>query len=144
MVSKKACLRTFGNSIIKIGKKVGIKQNVEILADNANIIIGDGCFINSNCMIVSHEKIEIGNKTTIGPNCCIYDHDHDGKGGYVSKPIIIGENVWIGAGCIILKGIKIGDNTIIGAGSIITKNIPDNSIVIQKRITNITIHNNLE
>lgn len=139
LVNRKAYLKTFGKSIIKIGRKTGIKQNVEISATNANIIIGDDCFINNNCMIISHKRILIGNKTTIGPNCCIYDHDHDGYGGYISKPILIGENVWIGAGSIILKGTTIGNNSVIGAGSLISKSIPENSIVIQKRITEIKI-----
>ncbi len=135
LVSNKANLITNGNSLIQIGRLVGIKQNVEISAYNGNIIIGNNCFINNNCMIISHKKIIIGDKTTIGPNTCIYDHDHDGKGGYISKEIIIGNNVWIGAGCIILKGVKIGDNCLIGAGCLLTHNIEDNYIIIQKRNT---------
>ena len=87
-------------------------------------MIGNSCFINRNCMIVAHEKIEIGDGTTIGPNVCIYDHDHDGEGGYKTKPVIIGKNVWIGAGCILLKGINIGDNAVKGAGTIVTTSIP--------------------
>lgn len=136
LVSTKASIRTKGRtSIIKIGSYCGIRQNVEISATDATIDIGKKCFINRNCMIVAHEKIIIGDYTTIGPGTYIYDHNHDGKGSYETDSIEIGKNVWIGAGCIILKGIKIGDNAVIGAGSLITRNVPSNCVVLQKRNT---------
>lgn len=45
-----------------------------------------------------------------------------------TKPVIIGDNVWIGGGVIILPGVTIGNNVVIGAGSVVTKDIPDNKI----------------
>jgi len=45
-----------------------------------------------------------------------------------SKPIIIGNNVWIGGGAIVCPGVKIGDNVTIGAGSVVTKDMPSNVI----------------
>ncbi len=42
----------------------------------------------------------------------------------------IGNNVWIGGGCIILPGVTIGDNTTIGAGSVVTKSIPANVLAV--------------
>lgn len=45
-------------------------------------------------------------------------------------PIKIGNNVYIGEGCIILPGVHIGNNVIVGARSVVTKNIPDNSVVV--------------
>ena len=86
-------------------------------------------------MIVAHEEIVFGNGVTVGPGSFFYDHDHDGKGGFDTAPIKIGNNVWIGAGCIILKGVCIGDNVVIGAGCIITKDVDSNTTVIQKRDT---------
>lgn len=44
--------------------------------------------------------------------------------------MIIGNNVWIGGGCIILPGVTIGDNTTIGAGSVVTKSIPVNVLAV--------------
>lgn len=134
LVSPKASLRTEGkNSKIQIGNKCGIRPNSELSATNAVISLGDNCFINRNCMIVAHESISIGDGTTVGPGTYIYDHDHDGNGGYTTAPVTIGKNVWIGAGCIILKGVSLGDGSVIGAGSVITKRVPPNAVVIQKR-----------
>ena len=124
LVSLGASLKTYDGGAIRIGRKAAVRKNAEIAATKGQIMIGNSCFINRNCMIVAHEKIEIGDGTTIGPNVCIYDHDHDGKGGYKTKPVIIGKNVWIGAGCILLKGISIGDNAVIGAGTVLTDSIP--------------------
>ena len=124
LVSLGASLKTYDGGVIRIGRKAAVRKNAEIAATKGQIVIGNNCFINRNCMIVAHEKIEIGDGTTIGPNVCIYDHDHDGKGSYKTKPVIIGKDVWIGAGCILLKGITIGDNAVIGAGTIVTNSIP--------------------
>lgn len=119
---------------IKIGRKVTIESNSEVHAfGNAQIIIGDNCYINHNCMIVSNQMIKIGNHVSIGPNVCVYDHDHDGEGGFVSKPIVIQDNVWIGAGSIILRGVTIGKNSVIAAGSVVTKDVEKNTKLIQKR-----------
>ena len=134
-VSLRASIKTYDNGRIYIGKKVAIRDNTELSVSKGHIIIGDNCFINKNCMVIAHEQIEIGAFTTIGPNVCIYDHDHDNDNGdYISSPILIGEKVWIGAGCILLKGITIGDNVTIGAGSIVTKDIPSNTIYFNKLI----------
>ena len=46
----------------------------------------------------------------------------------IIKPINIGNNVYIGTGCIILPGVNIGDNVIIGAGSVVTRNIPSGTV----------------
>ena len=97
-------------------------------------------------MIVAHELISIGERTTVGPNVLIYDHDHafgakkmDSETKFITAPIEIGRNVWIGAGTIILKGVKIGDNAVIAAGSIVTKNVEKNTTLIQPRLQKIKI-----
>lgn len=48
----------------------------------------------------------------------------------VAKPIVVGNNVWIGAGSTILAGVTIGDNTVIGAGSVVKKSIPANVVAV--------------
>ena len=133
LISPRAHLATEKKGEIFLGRKNGIRPNVEIHADGGIIRIGNNCFINRNCLIVAHESIVLEEGVTIGPNVCIYDHDHDGKKGFSSLPVRVGKNTWIGAGCIILKGVSIGANCVIGAGSLITKDVPSNSTVIQKR-----------
>lgn len=48
----------------------------------------------------------------------------------ITKPITVGDNVYIGTNTIILPGVKIGSNVIIGAGAVVSKSIPDNSVAV--------------
>lgn len=45
------------------------------------------------------------------------------------KPVIIGDNVWVGTGCIIYPGVSIGDNSIVSAGSVVMSSVPANTVV---------------
>lgn len=47
-----------------------------------------------------------------------------------SKPITVGDNVWIGAGVQVMPGVTIGSNVVIGGGSVVVKDIPDNSVAV--------------
>lgn len=133
LISPQASFRTFGSGKINYGKKIEIRPNTEITARNGEIVFGDNCFVNRNCMIVSHDSIKIGDNVTIGPGTVIYDHDHDGKGDFITMPISIESGVWIGANVVILKGVKVGKNAVIGAGSIITKDVCAETIVYQRK-----------
>jgi acetyltransferase-like isoleucine patch superfamily enzyme len=58
------------------------------------------------------------------------NHDFKQRENHIKdKPVIIEENVWIGANAVILPGVKIGKNSIVGAGSIVTKDVEENVIV---------------
>lgn len=48
----------------------------------------------------------------------------------ITKPITVGNNVYIGNNVIILPGVNIGNDVIIGAGAVVSKDIPDNSVVV--------------
>lgn len=125
-------------STILFGKSVHIRSGCEISASrHGTVELGDAVFINRHSMIVSMERISIGKGTTIGPHVCIYDHNHavSSAGDFDTAAIVIGEHVWIGAGVIILPGCHIGNHAVIAAGSVVTKDVPDNTVLIQKRET---------
>ena len=122
-----------------MGKNFKARNNVSFrIYDGGKVIVGNNVFCNDNVSINCQKNISIGENTIIGPGVMIFDHDHDYKNDmnhYVKKDIVIGSNVWIGAGCIILKGIKIGNHAIIGAGTIVNKDVKANTLVFQKRNT---------
>lgn len=129
-----------GGGKIFLKKHIHTKRNVCIEADGGIVEIGEGCFFNNGCMIVSKERVRIGSCTAFGPNVFVYDHDHDIKSGrilhesgFLTDEVIIGDNVWIGANCVILRGTRIGDGVVVGAGSVLKGVYEPGSVIIQKR-----------
>jgi len=98
-----------------------------------NITLGEGVFLNFNCVILDVVAVTIGDKTQIGPGVQMLtaDHPRDAaqreSGLEFGRPINIGRNVWIGGGAIILPGVTIGDDVLIGAGSVVTRDVPSGS-----------------
>ena len=98
---------------------------------NAILEIGSG-FANNNVSIDCFRNIKIGNGVVISTGTMIRDSDNHEivyKDYEMSKPIVIGDHVWIGMGVIILKGVKIGDGSIIAAGAVVNKDVPTNCMV---------------
>ncbi len=98
--------------------------------------VGDYFFANRNCQLQDGGGITFGDHVFIAPNCTFTTAEHAidaaqrNEGLEIAKPIVVGNNVWIGAGVTVLAGVTIGDNTIIGAGSVVTKDIPANVIAV--------------
>lgn len=86
--------------------------------------------INYNCVILDTSPVNIGANVFIAPGVCIACSGHSmnarqrAQGISTSKPINIGNDVWIGANATICPGVTIGDGTVIGAGSVVVKDIP--------------------
>jgi len=126
----------FGKSVrVHSGSKLKVRSN-------ANLKIEANVRINYNCIIACHEDIYIGEGTEFGPSVYVYDHDHDYKVGlerneFKTASVKIGKNCWIGANSIILRGTELGDNCIVAAGTVLKGKIPANSLVYQKRDTEI-------
>ncbi|KIA85429.1 transferase [Flavobacterium sp. AED] len=119
---------------------IGRFNSCSIVVEKKGVIqIGNNVGMSSTA-IVCHERIEIGDNVNFGGNVAIYDTDFHSLNpqdrlirsldvaGTKTKPIKIGNNVFIGAHTTILKGVSIGDNAIVGACSVVTKNIPANEI----------------
>jgi maltose O-acetyltransferase len=102
----------------------------------SNIRLGDGVFLNFNCVILDVVAVSIGDRTQIGPAVQIYaaDHPRDAKrrraGLEFGRPVRIGQDVWIGGGAIILPGVTIGDGAVIGAGSVVTRPVSAGATVV--------------
>lgn len=126
-----------------------------IINKGAEIKIGDNVGMSSTCLW-SHKSITIGNNVKIGGDTIILDSDchslnyidrrsSDDLIYKIDKPIIIGDDVLIGARCIVLKGVTIGARSVIGSGSVVTKDIPADCIAAGNpcRVIRDTSHENL-
>ncbi len=98
-----------------------------------NIHVGKRVFINFGCTFMDRGGIAVGDDTFIAPHVQLITENHglepNKRRLITSHSILIGKNVWIGAGAIILPGVRIGDNAVIGAGSVVTKNVKANTVV---------------
>ena len=100
-----------------------------------NTFFGDHAYANFNLTLVDDGKVTIGAYTMIGPNVTIVTTGHPVRPDLrrdpvtqYSLPVVIGENVWIGANVTILPGVTIGDNTVVGANSLVTRDLPANVV----------------
>lgn len=139
-LSSKASISVRKNSKIKLSDRSYLDKGTLLrLTDNAKFSLGKNSGFNSYCVITCRDEIIIGDNVMFGPFVTIHDHDHIYKtkdlmknSGYLSAPIIIEDNVWIGGNVIILKGVTIGTGSVIAAGTIISKDIAPYSIVRNK------------
>lgn len=100
-----------------------------------NIHVGDDFLANYNVTMLDIAPIRIGNHVMIGPGTSIITVNHplspQGRRHHLGQatPVIIGDDVWIGANCTILPGVTIGNNVVVAAGAVVTKNVPSNCVV---------------
>jgi len=125
------CKRIFAECGWGLNCRVGVD-----FGRGARLHVGNRSSLGKHMQIHINDDVYIGDHTDIGPEVHIYtqDHRHDRtdipmqKQGYVRAPVIIGNDVWIGAKSVITKGVKIGDGVIIGANSVVTKDCEPYSI----------------
>lgn len=112
-----------------------------LIADGGQIQVGGHVYLGPGCYVAAMENVTIGDHCKIGPHCSITDHDHDFRGDmestYIKAPITIGEHTWIGANCTIVKGARIGAHCVIAAGSVVRSEVPDGTMYVQRRETQI-------
>lgn len=127
-------------SDISIEAGCSLDDHVVLLCSGAGhadkLVIRSGTYINRFTMIDAHERIEIGANCMIGPHCYITDGDHGRAPGkpvhaqpMVTCPVIIEEDVWLGAGVIVLKGVRIGRSAVVAAGAVVTKDVAPYEVV---------------
>ena len=100
---------------------------------HGRLVIGDRAFINYGVDIAATGLVSIGADCLIGTHVSIIDSGfHDVIERHrmpAPKPVIIGDNVWIGNRAIILPGVTIGDGAVVGAGSVVVHDVPARSVV---------------
>lgn len=113
-------------------------SEIFVRGNNADVCIGENTRIQSNCRFVcqgDNNYIDVSSNCLFSDGVALWNSDthtiFDSTDAVVnpSKPIKIGEHVWLGSNCTILKGVSIGKDSIIGLGSVVTKSIDNNTIV---------------
>jgi len=126
----------------KVGTGLVINGSISAIY-GTHISVGDDVFINGNCTFQDSNRITLGDRVIIAPDTKLYCGAHaldaskrfgtrpDGSKYLITytKPISIGNDVWIGGNVTIIGGVHIGNNVVVAAGAVVTKDVPDNTIV---------------
>lgn len=123
---------------IQIGSNTVIRRWVCLKPWGGTIHIGDNCTVNSFCHISGNGGVIIGNNVLIATQCVLISANHNidrcdipiNEQGETAKPIVIEDDVWLGAGVKVLAGVTIHRGSVIGAGSVVTKDVPEYSIAV--------------
>lgn len=105
---------------VKIGQHAVIMMGAVI---NIGSVIGDGSMIDMNAVL--------GGRAIVGKNC------HIGAGAVLAgvieppsaKPVVVEDDVLVGANAVILEGVRVGKNAVVAAGAVVIEDVPDNSVV---------------
>lgn len=105
---------------VTIGKNAVIMMNATI---NIGAVIGEGTMIDMN--------VVVGGRGTIGKNC------HIGAGTVIAgvieppsaKPVVVEDDVVIGANAVVLEGVRVGKGSVVAAGAVVVDDVPENVVV---------------
>jgi maltose O-acetyltransferase len=128
-----------GRKKANIGKHSKIHPTV-ILRQGERITIGSNCLINHNNVLQAGKfrgRISIGNYVQTGANVMMFAFNHGTElndipmieQDYDDGDIVIGDDVWIGAGSVILSNVRIGKGAIIASNAVVNRDVPENAIV---------------
>lgn len=125
---KAAFLRLMG---ARIGKRVVFYPGVWV-APGRNLVVGDDVDLALGVLVTTTGGVTIGSRTLVGYGAQILSGNHvvpPGRerifsAGHSFAPVVIGEDVWIGAYSVVLPGVTIGEGSVVAAGSVVTKDVP--------------------
>lgn len=134
---------------IRIGGNTVVAGELLVFAQGGDISIGEWCFIGEGTRIWSSGTIQIGDRVLVSHNVNLFDSlthplnarlrhaqfkaivllGHPRSIDLGERPVVVGNDVWIGANACVLRGVTIGEGAIVGAGSVVTHDIPPFTLV---------------
>lgn len=125
-----------------VGKGCVVDRNTW-LVNGSNIRLGDNVKVSTYSALIAgfDATITIGSYSLLGPGVFVVAANHGiadmgipiRDQPWKEKPVVIGEDVWIGANAVILPGTSVGAGAVVGAGSVVSGNIPAGAIVYHDR-----------
>ncbi|MGN6162743.1 MAG: sugar O-acetyltransferase [Marmoricola sp.] len=99
-----------------------------------NLRLGERVFINQGCTFLDYAGITLGERTMVAPNVTFVTMGHpvdpeERRTWLTGAPIVVEENVWVGAGATILPGVTIGRDSVVAAGAVVAEDVPPSSMV---------------
>lgn len=119
----------------RLGRKSVIESYCCINNAVGDVTIGNHTRIGIHCTVIG--PVSIGNHVNLAQGITVTALNHNfedatkriDEQGISTKPVVIGDDVWIGANAVILPGVTIGRHAVVAAGAVVTKDVPDYSLV---------------
>jgi fatty-acyl-CoA synthase len=130
-------LKTRDGGRIVLGAGSRLDTGVRIVAaNNATVELGENVVLGIGTVINAGADVTIGAESFAGPHVVINASDHGIVLGesmlqqrYTHEPIVIGSDVWLGAGVCVTRGSQVGNGAVLSAGSVVTGRTPANAVV---------------
>jgi acetyltransferase-like isoleucine patch superfamily enzyme len=120
-----------------LGEKVSLARGCQVVVRGGTLTIGDRTEIMQGSVIAARQEVRIGADCLIAEYVTIRDQDHrfgpgliTAQAGFETAPVVIGNNVWIGAKATVLRGVTIGEGAVIGAHAVVTQDIPAGAVAV--------------
>ena len=118
-----------------LGRKSVVESYCCINNAVGDVTIGDYTRIGIHCTVIG--PVCIGDHVNLAQGITVTALNHNfadssrkiDEQGISTKPVVIGDDVWIGANAVILPGVTIGRHVVVAAGAVVTKDVPDYSLV---------------
>lgn len=110
-------------------KRVTLLPGVKVIAPH-NVCFGEDVLISHRCWLQGGGGLQIGSRVMLGPDVMLITANHDLATRLTTPaPVVIEDDVWIGAKSVVLPGVRVGHGAIIAAGAVVTKDVPPNVVV---------------
>jgi len=122
---------------VQFAERVSIGRGAMIQGSRGGVAIGAGTEVNNYAVINGAGGVTIGADCLVGPHACIVSYGHEYRDrerpirtqGYRYAPIVIEDDVWIGAHAVVLAGVRVGRGAVLGAGSVVTRDVEPYTVV---------------
>lgn len=117
------------------GSGINVEKGA-FFGSGSGVRLGDRSGLGMDCIVTG--TVTIGDDVMMGPRCTLISRDHvmsdlsvpmNRQGLTPDRPIVIGDDVWLGAGVIVLPGVTIGSHSVVAAGSVVTRDVPPAAVV---------------
>jgi acetyltransferase-like isoleucine patch superfamily enzyme len=123
---------------ITLGDGVFLGRGTILSCKDGDIVLGDHVNVGFNSEIFSGSSVVVGRNGLFAAYTYLVGGGHEFERTDLavieqarsSKGIVLGENVWLGAGVKVLDGVRIGDNAVVGAGAVVNADLPEGAVAV--------------